>query len=616
VGSPTLLVLTLIAVSYLHGIIHDIIDEQLLRRVREEIQEHLHFTEKETDIYKIHQSGDLANLDGLEDSSLKRLPSLKKLRDALYSPTFRRFISGVADSGPLSGKKTDMAINIYTPRCHLLCHDDVIGSRRLSYILYLTDPDKPWRPEWGGALRLYPTETVKASDGSGVIIPLPDFSTSIPPSFNQLSFFTIQPGKSYHDVEEVYEKPAGDETDDGGRVRMAISGWFHIPQEGEDGYEAGLEERLAERSSLTQLQSKADEFDRPEPRWRAFETPVGQDSPAWTAAELDWLLQYIHPGHLMPQQVEQLSETFRVASVVTIEEFLAPMFAERLRAYMARVDDVGGMPAPAPVAGKVRGLARPPHKHRFLYRHAVGSVLEYGDEEGTPLDELLDRVLPSPLFARWLALFTGLSLSRARFMARRFRRGEDYELATGYDDESPQLELTLGITPSGGWGGDGPAGEEMEEDEAGNGNVVSPGSSAVSPMTTEAAPETEEREGGDANVGGYEVYMVGDDDDDDDEANAGEASNTGAGQRKKTKADPAVYRGAAGEDEDDGVLFSMPASWNELSIVLRDKGLLRFVKYVSASAKGDRWDIVASFGVVDDDDDDENDDDEDDENDE
>jgi Rps23 Pro-64 3,4-dihydroxylase Tpa1-like proline 4-hydroxylase len=586
--------LTLTIQSFLHGVIHDLVDDQLLRRVRAEILDYLHFTEKETDIYKIHQSGDLANLDGLEDSSLSRLPSLKKLRDAMYSPTFRHFISGVASSGPLSGRKTDMAINVYTPRCHLLCHDDVIGSRRLSYILYLTDPDAPWRAEWGGALRLYPTETRAASDGSEAVVPLPQFEVAIPPAFNQLSFFTIQPGKSYHDVEEVYERPAGDSTEDGGRVRMAISGWFHIPQEGEDGFEPGLEEKLAERSSLSQLQSKADEFDRPAARWRTLDPPVGPDAPVWTEAELDWLLKYIHPGHLMPQQVEQLSETFRDASVVTIEEFLAPTFADKLRAFMAGWDAREGMPTRSGADDEDAGEARPPHKHRFMYRHAVATAPAEQSDEESPLDELLDRVLPSPLFARWLALFTGLRLARAGFSARRFRRGRDYELATGYDDESPQLELTLGITPTGGWGDE----DGGDDDEDGDDEEAT-GSSAVSPMTTDAPPEGPKE---DPNVGGYEVYMVGDDDDDDDDDEA-EASGTGAGERKKRKADPAVYRAAGGDgDEDGGVLFSMPASWNELSIVLRDKGLLRFVKYVSAGAKGDRWDVVASYGVLDDDD--------------
>lgn len=35
-------------------------------------------------------------------------------------------------------------------------HDDVIGTRAVSFIIYLTDPDEPWRAEEGGALELYP----------------------------------------------------------------------------------------------------------------------------------------------------------------------------------------------------------------------------------------------------------------------------------------------------------------------------------------------------------------------------------------------------------------------------------------------------------------------------
>ena len=44
--------------------------------------------------------------------------------------------------------------------CHLLCHDDVIGTRRVSYIVYLTDPDDPWVKEDGGALELYALDEV------------------------------------------------------------------------------------------------------------------------------------------------------------------------------------------------------------------------------------------------------------------------------------------------------------------------------------------------------------------------------------------------------------------------------------------------------------------------
>ena len=96
--------------SYKHAVIQNLVNDNLLRNVRNEIREHISFTPKETDIYKIHQSGDLANLDGLDDRALKRLPSLLTLRDSLYSAAFRKYLSSITQSGPLSGVKTDMAV--------------------------------------------------------------------------------------------------------------------------------------------------------------------------------------------------------------------------------------------------------------------------------------------------------------------------------------------------------------------------------------------------------------------------------------------------------------------------------------------------------------------------
>jgi Rps23 Pro-64 3,4-dihydroxylase Tpa1-like proline 4-hydroxylase len=558
-------------------VINDLLNPDLLRNVRDEILTNLHFTPKETDIYKIHQSGDLANLDGLDDSSLARLPSLLTLRDALYSSTFRKYISSVADAGSLSGKKTDMAINVYTPGCHLLCHDDVIGSRRLSYILYLTDPEHPWKPEWGGALRLYPTTRMRTKDGSEMIVPSAEFSKSIPPAFNQLSFFTIQPGRSFHDVEEVYIRQDGKNEDDGGRMRMAISGWFHIPQEGEEGYEEGAEEKQAERSSLSQLQSKTDELDLPQHRWKSLEisTGVNSDDLDFTDAEFDWLLRFINPTYLTPDTLEQLSDGFQNDSVITLVDFLHPKFAEKVRQVIATLDVEADSMIPSLNENNDNiGIARPPHKHRFVYRHpSTASPPESSSD--SPLDQLVEHLFPSQLFARWLCYVTGLTLSQVEILVRRFRRGSDYTLATSYDQVEPQLEICLGLTPTSGWGDDDREVENVADGEA---------------------------------VGGYEVYMVGDEDDDDDEGSddgvegsADGPSNTGAGQRRKARADPAVYR-SSGDDEEDGILFSMPANWNNLSIVLRDAGVLRFVKYVSKSAKGDRWDLVGSFTVVPDED--------------
>ena len=47
---------------------------------------------------------------------------------------------------------------MYARGSHLLCHDDVIGTRCVSYILYLSRPGQQWVPRLGGALELYATD--------------------------------------------------------------------------------------------------------------------------------------------------------------------------------------------------------------------------------------------------------------------------------------------------------------------------------------------------------------------------------------------------------------------------------------------------------------------------
>ncbi|KAJ6010118.1 hypothetical protein N7499_004478 [Penicillium canescens] len=594
---------------YLHGVIHSLIESNLLRSVRDEIQTQVDFTEKETDIYKIFQSGDLANLDGLDDSSLSKLPSVLKLRDAMYSARFREYLSSVTGSGKLSGQKTDMAINVYTEGCHLLCHDDVIGSRRLSYILYLTDPDTPWQAEWGGALRLFPTTTKKDAKGEDVKIPSPDYSLSIPPAFNQLSFFTVQPGESFHDVEEVYH-PREDEDKSKKRVRMAISGWFHIPQEGEDGYEEGLEEKLAERSSLAQLQGRGDIYDLPQPQPVSWEEPEVEgkgkgkveeqtEGSEFTESDLGFLVQYIAPTYLTPDIAEEMSDAFSSESSLSLERFLNDKFASRMSAY---IEDQERQKLPTSsdeiLAQSGWTVARPPHKHRYLYQHPSGQ-----EESDNPIQELMNVLFPSQAFRKWLALITGVDhLTSHNLLARRFRRGADYTLASAYEGEEPRLEFSLCLTPSKGWEKEPEEEEEEEEDE----NGEAQGSSA---KTSKPKKETNGDAAEGPAVGGYEIYMAGDEEEDEEEDAENADQVLGP---KKAKADPAIYR-SAGADEDDGILFSTQAGWNRLSIVLRDSGTLKFVKYVSAAAKGDRWDITGEIGVEFEDDDEDEEGDEDDE---
>lgn len=570
------------------------------------------FTPKETDIYKIHQSGDLANLDGLGDDALAKLPSLLALRDAMYSQSFRDYVAHVTGSGPLSGRKTDMAINVYTPGCYLLCHDDVIGSRKVSYILYLTDPDIPWKSEWGGALRLFSVQTQKGSDGEVAHTPLPDVTKVIPPAWNQLSFFAVQPGESFHDVEEVYHAESKAQlVREGGRVRMAISGWFHIPQIGEDGYVEGAEERNAKNSSLMQLQGNPDQYDAPRPQPVPSEEK-GEEETDFSETDLEFLLRYMAPTYLTPDTLEQISEHFSEASSITLPDLLGKKFAARLRPYLMEEEEASkDLPEDSTTLEKKTPwrVAKPPHKHRYLYMQPSEKSSKKSDKtkgkgkekpaetekSESPVRELLDDFLPSPQFRRWLQIATGCKIESHDFLARRFRRGKDYTLATGHEGK-PRLELNLGITPTRGWDANGrdddDDDDEKEEERPSSkttGKKTANGSKGKGKRKGDKSKqkekeEEEEEEDGAGEVGGHEVYMAGDEGDDNEDA--------------------AIYK-ASRDDEGDNILFFQAAAWNCMSLVLRDSGALRFVKYVSRRAKGDRWDISGTFEVEEEEDEDE-----------
>ncbi|KAG5946245.1 hypothetical protein E4U60_004387 [Claviceps pazoutovae] len=713
---------------YKHAVIHELVDDILLRSVRDEVCNNLQYTLKETDIYKIHQSGDLANIDGLDPELVAKVPSLLALRDALYSETFRNYVSDITGCGPLSAKKTDMAVNVYSPGCFLLCHDDVIGSRRVSYILYLTDPDMPWQPEWGGALRLFPVQEKKNKDGEVAHVPLPDPVKVIPPAWNQLSFFAVQPGESFHDVEEVYHAETQEQLKkDGGRVRVAISGWFHIPQHGEDGYIEGEEEKNAQNSSLMQLRGNPAQFDVPQVQPVAISDPSSHQQGDFEAGDLEFLLRYISAPYLTPDVMEQIADQLEQDSTITLPDILSKAFIERLKAYIENAETKPLSENTAAIEESTAWkVAQPPHKHRFLYQLSEDVR---ASRDITPLTELLDTLLPSPQFRKWLQIATRCTLTSQHVMARRFRRGGDYTLATG-QTEPLSLELGLGITPTPGWGeeegnededeedeeeGEDEDGDEAEEaaepaadstsskaaetaeapaataisaaaqiseaavtsaqavagaaqyfakmpasraaarallaaalalaeamaKESGQADCMAIAANAASTLASFAAPEgsdaateaadeepTKDKGKGKAvdttepvlasteetlpskdkgkgkavlrsrdntpsiiqedenvpdsldteqvDVGGMEVYLAPDNDENDDAA---------------------VYKSSG---DQDSALFFQAASWNKLTLVMRDRGTLKFVKYVSRKARGDRWDVTARFGVADD----------------
>lgn len=544
---------------YRWGTIKGLMDDTLLRNVRKEVLNEIAFTQKETDIYKVYQSGDLANLSGLDWEDLSRLPSLYKLRAGIYSQEFRDVISKITGAGKLSGIKTDMSVNTYSKGCHLLTHDDVIGSRRVSFILYLPDPDKEWQELYGGALRLFPAIVPN--------VPATDYHTKLTPQFNQIAYFTVQPGLSFHDVEEVRVD----------RQRLSIQGWFHIPQPGEDGYIPGEQEETESKSTLQQLQSKElQEFDFPKPFRTDFspeEVKIydGFDTFELTKPEKEYLQKFINPTYVNPENVVQLNHTFINDSVVELVNFLNDDTASVLKQVMRNQEIEVQTPQNSKEITFPWKCAVPPHKHRFMYidgkpdfELSEPSILftnKLGPQEApnfslltktnlNKTDTLLVEVsqfLRSITFKKWLRLITSLIPTSDQVLVRRFRPGQDFILATTtdrklardhLDEANVLLEATLGLTPTAA---------NLKNWELGE-------------------------------FGGYELCMGLDDDGSDFEDD-----------------DPAIYKPS--DPNDDSVLFSSQCKWNTLNLMVRDPSVLKFVKYVSGNAKGSRWDISCQWNV-------------------
>lgn len=47
--------------------------------------------------------------------------------------------------------------------------------------------------------------------------------------------------------------------------------------------------------------------------------------------------------------------------------------------------------------------------------------------------------------------------------------------------------------------------------------------------------------------------------------------------------------------KDDSGVLNVSAAPNSLNLVLRDEGLMRFVKYVSYAAPSSRWDVAMEY---------------------
>ncbi|KNZ44242.1 uncharacterized protein VP01_937g2 [Puccinia sorghi] len=565
------------SIPYRHAVLRNMFDDNLLRISRDEIRNNLSFTLKETDIYKVRSllipgnilknlskpcrllfrtantvtskhltaflsasttaTGDLANLDGLPGREAEKLKHVKRVRDTLYSNEFRQFLHQVTSCGPLSGKQTDMSINNYRQGCHLLNHDDVISTRRVSYILYLTDPDIPWQAADGGSLELYPVDSETRQ-------PQPIPTSKILPSWNHFVFFVVQPGKSFHAVEEVFNL---------NKSRLSISGWFHLPHQDEPGYldgfkikEEGEKKLKSLGASLDQLKGKSSDNSL----WVDIELQSAvQSCSSLTASDLDYLGQFIDRSFLQLADVSKLKARFVRDSHLSLMGFLSYEFSSQVKQAILvnEAEDLLALTKNPPESSlypiQFHGpkfelglqddsweLVGPPHKHRYLTPSNKISATSNNPAKQGLLD--LKALFQSSPFLKWLQLITTCIATSHHVTPRRFRPGLDYTLATS--NEQPLLELLLSLTPSLGWE--------------------------------------------DGEVGGWDCYMASSDED---------------------QSDPAVYKAAsssaAAQDEDDSTLLTIHPAWNKLDLVLRDPQVLTFTKYVSYKSPQSKWDIKAAY---------------------
>lgn len=181
-----------------------------------------------------------------------------------------------------------------------------------------------------------------------------------------------------------------------------------------------------------------------------------------------------------------------------------------------------------------------PVKHRFLQ---LTDPLPSSTSSKRPTSSIftqtltsLQNLFESASFHSFLQTLTQLPLKSHRGAVRRFRPGLDYTLATDPRSVAGVLDVTwmASTGPASLWCSDG--------------------------------------------VGGYDCYLTGDD-------------------GTETENDPSVYRSGGVGGDDCGALLTVSAGSNVLSVVFREPAVMRFVKYVSAAAKGSRWDVAFEYEV-------------------
>ena len=198
------------------------------------------------------------------------------------------------------------------------------------------------------------------------------------------------------------------------------------------------------------------------------------------------------------------------------------------------------------------------------------------DSMGYHLQYIKHHLFQSEAFYNYLSIITHLDSYPIgyRGRVRRFRPGRDYTVAHyGLLTERSVLDATLCFVKET----DNHT-SSNEDDDTDTERTMNLGDTDgdTAPEFSEAMELWQSGE-----CGGFECYIEA-----DDEEEEGENDTKGG-----TKAGPADEY----NPDDDTELLNVSASNNTLSLVYRDPGTMRFIKYVSATAPGSRYDIAMEY---------------------
>jgi prolyl 3-hydroxylase /prolyl 3,4-dihydroxylase len=490
------------------------------------------------------------------------MPELMKLRSTIYSSEFRHLVRQITGCDELTDR-VDCAANVYSNSCHLLCHDDVIGTRCVSYIIYLTDPDDQWLDTDGGSLELYPLEHTATIHHEDLLplqgVPSTSPSNTILPLFNSMAMFVVQPGRSYHSVQEVYcsDKP-----------RLSIQGWYHAASPPQGSNFASLQQILTkdELDSLPFTPLPDDPYALlPSP------LPATDTHTALTAllsqADIDRLMQWMDPSYLTLDSMKKIQKQFQRESSIQLHHFLNSEVSQLVVENLIEADELCQLGQSRPSMNYAIGqsgdwkIKGPSHKQRYMVytkgsassdsisatstsrvglKGGRGRINDANTLTGDILSDLYSSFFNTPEFLRYLFILTTLPLTHSKYEIRRFRCGLDYLVANMSSlQPTPLLDVTLCFINS--------------------------------------KSKKDQRLWTSGDIGGYECYIEADPVDHESAATA------------------EIYR--VNDPEDDTELLSIQAGCNCLNIVLRDTEVMKFVKYVSYRAPSSRWDVSLEYKI-------------------